>query len=50
MEQSSARPDEAPVASQWQCGFFKFFELCLQLLTIFVQLLQGFVAIDEVTV
>jgi hypothetical protein len=31
-------------------GFFKFLELGLQLLAILVQLLQGFVAIDEVTV
>jgi hypothetical protein len=31
-------------------GFFKFLELGPQLLAILVQLLQGFVAVDEVTV
>jgi hypothetical protein len=50
MELSSARPDEAPVASQWECSFFKFFKLGPQLLTVFLQLLQGFVSVDEVTI
>jgi hypothetical protein len=31
------------------CGIFKFFELGPQLLAVFVQLLQGFVAVDDVT-
>jgi hypothetical protein len=31
-------------------GFFKFFELSPQLLAIFVQLLQGFVAVDKITI
>jgi hypothetical protein len=50
MEQSSARPDEAPAALQWECSFFKFFELSPQLLAIFVQLLQGFVAVDKIMI
>jgi hypothetical protein len=33
-----------------KCGFFKFFQLGPQLLAVFVQLLQGFVAVDEVTI
>jgi hypothetical protein len=36
--------------SDQERGFFKFLELGLQLLAILVQLLQGFVAVDEVTV
>jgi hypothetical protein len=50
MEKSSARPDEAPAALQWEVGFFKFFELSPQLLAIFIQLLQGFVAVDKITI
>jgi hypothetical protein len=33
-----------------KCGFFKFFELSPQLLAIFIQLLQGFVAVDKITI
>jgi hypothetical protein len=33
-----------------ECGFFKLLELGPQLLAILVQLLKGFVAVDEVTV
>jgi hypothetical protein len=33
-----------------KCGFFKFLKLSLQLLTVFVELLQGFIAVDKVTV
>jgi hypothetical protein len=33
-----------------KCGFFKFFELSPQLLAIFVQLLQRFVAVDNIMV
>jgi hypothetical protein len=32
-----------------KCGFFKFLEMSSQLLAIFVQLLQRFVAIDKIT-
>jgi hypothetical protein len=31
-------------------GFLEFFELSPQLLAVLVQLLQGFVAVDEVTI
>jgi hypothetical protein len=37
-------------ARDGECGFFKFLKLGPQLLAILVQLLQGFVAVDEVTV
>jgi hypothetical protein len=33
-----------------KCGFFKFLELAPQLLTVFVELLQRFIAVDKVTV
>jgi hypothetical protein len=33
-----------------KCGFFMFFELSPQLLSIFVQLLQGFIAVDKITI
>jgi hypothetical protein len=33
-----------------KCGFFKFFELPPQLLAIFIQLLQRFVAVDKITI
>jgi hypothetical protein len=33
-----------------KCGFFKFFQLGPQLLAVLFQLLQGFVAVDEVTI
>jgi hypothetical protein len=33
-----------------KCGFFKFLELPPQLLTVFVELLQRFIAIDKVTI
>jgi hypothetical protein len=33
-----------------KCGFFKFLELSLQLLAVFVELLQRFIAVDKVTV
>jgi hypothetical protein len=33
-----------------KCGFFKFLELSPQLLAIFVELLQRFIAVDKVTV
>jgi hypothetical protein len=50
MELSSARPDEAPVASQWEVRLLQVLSAGPQLLAVFVQLLQGFVAVDEVTV
>jgi hypothetical protein len=33
-----------------KCGFFKFLELSPQLLAIFVQLLQRFIAVDKITI
>jgi hypothetical protein len=33
-----------------KCGFFKFFELSPQLLAIFIQLLQRFIAVDKITI
>jgi hypothetical protein len=33
-----------------KCGFFKFLELAPQLLAVFVELLQRFIAVDKVTV
>jgi hypothetical protein len=33
-----------------KCGFFKLFELSPQLLAIFVQLLQRFVAVDKIMI
>jgi hypothetical protein len=33
-----------------KCGFFKFFELSLQLHAVFIQLLQRFIAVDKVTI
>jgi hypothetical protein len=33
-----------------KCGFFKFLELAPQLLAIFIELLQRFIAFDKVTV
>jgi hypothetical protein len=33
-----------------KCGFFKFFELSPQLLAIFVQLLQRFIAVDKIMI
>jgi hypothetical protein len=33
-----------------KCGFFKFLELSPQLLVVFVELLQRFIAVDKVTV
>jgi hypothetical protein len=33
-----------------KCGFFKFFELSPQLVTILVQLLQRFVVVDKITI
>jgi hypothetical protein len=33
-----------------KCGFFEFLDLPTQLLAVFVQLLQGFVVVDVVTV
>jgi hypothetical protein len=33
-----------------KCGFFKFLELALQLLAVFVELLQRFIAVDKVTI
>jgi hypothetical protein len=33
-----------------KCGLFKFFELSPQLLAIFVQLLQRFVAVDNIMI
>jgi hypothetical protein len=50
MELYSARPDEAPVASQWEAWVLQVFQLGPQLHAVFVQLLQGFVAVDEVTI
>jgi hypothetical protein len=33
-----------------ECGFFKFLELSSQLLAVFVELLQRFIAVDKVTI
>jgi hypothetical protein len=33
-----------------KCGFFKFLELSPQLLAVFVELLQRFIAVDKVTI
>jgi hypothetical protein len=33
-----------------KCGFLKFLELAPQLLVVFVELLQRFIAVDKVTV
>jgi hypothetical protein len=49
-ELSSARPGEVPVALQWEAGFFKLLELAPQLLAVFVELLQRFIAADKITV
>jgi hypothetical protein len=49
-EQSSARPNVAPAALQSKRGFLKFFQLALQLLTVFVQLLQRFITIYEIMI
>jgi hypothetical protein len=40
----------APAALRWKCGFFKFLELAPQLLAVFVELMQRFIAVDKVTV
>jgi hypothetical protein len=40
----------APVASQWECGFFEFLELPPQPLAFFIQLLQRFITVDKVTI
>jgi hypothetical protein len=34
----------------WKCGFFKLLELATQLLAVFIELLQRFIAIDKITV
>jgi hypothetical protein len=33
-----------------ECGFFKLLELAAQLLVIFIELLQRFIAIDQITI
>jgi hypothetical protein len=33
-----------------ECGFFKFLELALQPLTIFIELLQRFIAVHKITI
>jgi hypothetical protein len=35
---------------QWEAGFFKLLELAPQLLAVFVELLQRFIAADKITV
>jgi hypothetical protein len=50
MELSWARLDVAPTPCNRERDFFKLFQLTAQPLTVFIQLLQRFITIHEITI